>query len=185
MASIKIPACCRCRTSRHADIPSLRAHDLNDGRLEPIAIDLTRNIHRRYAIELSEDLFGCLILETAWDRVGGVDCSQAGVVSDARRGRPHCSISSAASSDRRTSYWRSLPSVALRVRARWARSGAISAAILVSTPALAWGDYAHRVNADISLRSLTLAASREVDRLLGSEALIATPLCPVSSLGSE
>ena len=62
-------------------------------------------------------------------------------------------------------------------------SGAISAAIFLSTPALAWGDYAHRVIADIALRSLTPAASREVDRLLGSEALIATPLCPVASLG--
>ena len=44
---------------------------LSDGRLELIAIDETRNIHRRYAIELSEDLFGCHILETAWGRVGG------------------------------------------------------------------------------------------------------------------
>ena len=44
---------------------------LSDGRLELIAIDETRNIHRRYAIELSEDLFGYRILETAWGRVGG------------------------------------------------------------------------------------------------------------------
>ena len=44
---------------------------LSDGRLELIAIDETRNIHRRYAIDLSEDLFGYQILETAWVRVGG------------------------------------------------------------------------------------------------------------------
>ena len=69
------------------------------------------------------------------------------------------------------------------MRARWALSGAISAAILVSTPALAWGDSAHRVIADIALRSLTPAASRQVNRLLGAEAMISTPLCPISSLG--
>ena len=62
-------------------------------------------------------------------------------------------------------------------------SGAIVAAISLSTPTLTWGDYAHRVIAEIALRSLTPAASHELDLLLGSEASISTPYCPVVTLG--
>ena len=46
-------------------------YSLSDGRLELLAIDHGRNIHRRYAVELSQDLFGFHVLETAWGRVGG------------------------------------------------------------------------------------------------------------------
>ena len=46
-------------------------YTLVDGRLELLAVDHNRNIARRYAMELSEDLFGVHILETAWGRVGG------------------------------------------------------------------------------------------------------------------
>ena len=44
---------------------------LIDGRLELVAVDRARNIARRYAIELVEDLFGHHVLDTAWGRVGG------------------------------------------------------------------------------------------------------------------
>ena len=46
-------------------------YSLSDGRLELLAIDQARNIHRRYAVELSQDLFGFHILETVWGRIGG------------------------------------------------------------------------------------------------------------------
>ena len=52
--------------------PSTSApYTLVDGRLELLAIDHSRNIARRYAVELCEDLFGVYVLETAWGRVGG------------------------------------------------------------------------------------------------------------------
>ena len=52
--------------------PSLPAPDaLIDGRLELIAVDHAHNINRRYAVEVREDLFGALIVETAWGRIGG------------------------------------------------------------------------------------------------------------------
>ncbi|MGI4880938.1 MAG: WGR domain-containing protein [Janthinobacterium lividum] len=46
-------------------------YTLIDGRLELLAVDHTRNIARRYALEVSEDLFGFHVVETAWGRVGG------------------------------------------------------------------------------------------------------------------
>ena len=52
--------------------PSIPApYSLVGGRLELLAVDHERNIARRYAVELSEDLFGVHVLETAWGRVGG------------------------------------------------------------------------------------------------------------------
>ena len=52
--------------------PSIPApYSLVGGRLEQLAVDHERNIARRYAVELSEDLFGVHVLETAWGRVGG------------------------------------------------------------------------------------------------------------------
>ena len=54
-----------------ADLPSSAPYRLIDGRLELVAVDLARNIARRYAIELVDDLFGHHVLETAWGRVGG------------------------------------------------------------------------------------------------------------------
>lgn len=35
-----------------------------------IARDPARNIHRRYAIEASPDLFGAIVVRTAWGRIG-------------------------------------------------------------------------------------------------------------------
>lgn len=46
-------------------------YTLTDGRLELLAVDHARNIARRYALEVSEDLFGFHVVETAWGRVGG------------------------------------------------------------------------------------------------------------------
>ena len=52
--------------------PSLPApYDLTHGRVELVAVDHARNINRRYSVEVSEDLFGALIVETAWGRIGG------------------------------------------------------------------------------------------------------------------
>ena len=52
--------------------PSLPApYGLIHGRLELVAVDHARNINRRYSVEVSEDLFGALIVETAWGRIGG------------------------------------------------------------------------------------------------------------------
>ncbi|QYE37203.1 WGR domain-containing protein (plasmid) [Polymorphobacter sp. PAMC 29334] len=44
---------------------------LNLGRIELVAVDHSRNVNRRYSVEASEDLFGALIVETAWGRIGG------------------------------------------------------------------------------------------------------------------
>ena len=38
--------------------------------VELIARDPARNIHRRYAIEVSPDLFGAIVIRTAWGRIG-------------------------------------------------------------------------------------------------------------------
>jgi len=54
-----------------SDISSSASIFLQNGRLELLAVDRTRNINRRYAIEVSQDLFGVHVLETAWGRVGG------------------------------------------------------------------------------------------------------------------
>ena len=51
--------------------PPPAPYRLNDGRLELVAVDHVRNIQRRYSVEVSEDLFGALIVETAWGRIGG------------------------------------------------------------------------------------------------------------------
>lgn len=45
------------------------AEDLPDP-IELAAIDAARNIRRRYAIITSVDLFGAIIVETRWGRVG-------------------------------------------------------------------------------------------------------------------
>ena len=56
------------------------------------------------------------------------------------------------------------------------------AAVAFSSPALAWGDYAHRTIAAMALPRLSPAARAGVADLLGSEALLATPYCPVTTL---
>ncbi|WP_029606288.1 WGR domain-containing protein [Kozakia baliensis] len=38
--------------------------------IELTAVDAARNIRRRYAIVISTDLFGAIIVETHWGRVG-------------------------------------------------------------------------------------------------------------------
>lgn len=42
----------------------------NDVELELIALNPARNVHRRYAIRASIDLFGAVIVETRWGRIG-------------------------------------------------------------------------------------------------------------------
>ncbi len=38
--------------------------------IELVALDSTRNIRRRYAIDASIDLFGMIVVETCWGRIG-------------------------------------------------------------------------------------------------------------------
>jgi len=59
----------------------------------------------------------------------------------------------------------------------------IAAALLCSAvPALAWGEYAHRVIAGIALTNLTPAARAEVRRILARGAAVDTPNCPLANL---
>jgi len=59
----------------------------------------------------------------------------------------------------------------------------IAAALLCSAvPALAWGEYAHRVIAGIALTNLTPAARAEVRRILARGAAVDTPDCPLANL---
>jgi predicted DNA-binding WGR domain protein len=38
--------------------------------VELVAVDAARNIHRRWRIAAYRDLFGALVVETAWGRIG-------------------------------------------------------------------------------------------------------------------
>jgi hypothetical protein len=59
----------------------------------------------------------------------------------------------------------------------------IAAVLLGSaTPALAWGDYAHRLIAGIATANMTPAARAEVRRILARGAAVDTPTCPIGSL---
>ena len=53
---------------------------------------------------------------------------------------------------------------------------------LLPAPALAWGEYAHRLIARIALADLTPAARAEVRRILAHGAAVDTPACPLNSL---
>jgi hypothetical protein len=53
---------------------------------------------------------------------------------------------------------------------------------LMPAPALAWGDYAHRLTASIAWAQLTPDARAEVRRLLRSEAKLETPECRLASI---
>ena len=44
--------------------------DLCPCHVELIARDPASNIHRRYAIEAAPDLFGAIVVRTAWGRIG-------------------------------------------------------------------------------------------------------------------
>lgn len=56
------------------------------------------------------------------------------------------------------------------------------AAFAVSTPAQAWGFYAHRITASIALENVSPDTRAEIQRLLKSSPLIGTPDCPLESL---
>lgn len=55
-------------------------------------------------------------------------------------------------------------------------------AFAVSTPAQAWGFYAHRITASIALENVTPETRAEIERLLKSSPLLGTPDCPLTSL---
>jgi hypothetical protein len=60
---------------------------------------------------------------------------------------------------------------------------AIAAAIAaVPAPALAWGDYAHRLIASIAKAELTPAARAEVRRILAQGPAVDTPTCPLVTI---
>jgi hypothetical protein len=59
----------------------------------------------------------------------------------------------------------------------------LAAALLaVATPAMAWGDYAHRLIAGIAAAELTPAARAEVHAILARSAAVDTPACRLASL---
>ena len=59
----------------------------------------------------------------------------------------------------------------------------VAAVLLTSAaPALAWGDYAHKLIAGIALANLTPAARAEVRRILARGAAVDTPNCPIATL---
>jgi hypothetical protein len=58
----------------------------------------------------------------------------------------------------------------------------LTALLLLPAPALAWGDYAHRLTARIALAQLSPTARAEVRRLLRAEAGLATPECRLASI---
>ena len=57
-----------------------------------------------------------------------------------------------------------------------------SALAMLPAPALAWGDYAHRLIARIARADLSPAARREVRHILSQGAAVDTPACPLASL---
>ena len=59
-------------------------YNLVGDRLELLAVDHGRNVARRYSVELSEDLFGFHVLETAWGRVGGWTAAKRVLFADRR-----------------------------------------------------------------------------------------------------
>ena len=58
----------------------------------------------------------------------------------------------------------------------------VLALVLLPAPALAWGDYAHRLIAGIALANLTPAARSEVRRILAKGAAVDTPTCPITTI---
>ena len=53
---------------------------------------------------------------------------------------------------------------------------------IVPGPALAWGDYAHRLVASIAKAELSPAARAQVRRILAKGAAVDTPACPLATL---
>ncbi|QJR06227.1 WGR domain-containing protein (plasmid) [Sphingobium yanoikuyae] len=50
--------------------------------IELVALDPTRNIRRRYSISASFDLFGMIIVETRWGRIGAAGQTQCHAFAD-------------------------------------------------------------------------------------------------------
>jgi hypothetical protein len=59
---------------------------------------------------------------------------------------------------------------------------ALPLALIASQPALAWGEYAHRLTGRIALAQLTPAVRAEVKRLYRAEAALNTPECRLRSI---
>lgn len=70
----------------------------------------------------------------------------------------------------------------MAARYAWRFVAAFLVAALAPTPALAWSDFAHRAVASIAMTYLSPQAKREVATLIASEALLATPTCPIRSI---
>lgn len=55
-------------------------------------------------------------------------------------------------------------------------------ALAMTTPAQAWGFYAHRITASIALENVSPETRAEIERLLEAAPLLGTPDCPLDSL---
>lgn len=61
--------------------------------IELVALDPARNIWRRYSITASFDLFGMIVVETRWGRIGASGQAQRHAFSDLMRPSTHSSYS--------------------------------------------------------------------------------------------
>ena len=59
---------------------------------------------------------------------------------------------------------------------------ALAALLAGASPALAWGDYAHRTTARIALANITPASRAAIGRLLAHARELGTPQCPLATL---
>ena len=62
------------------------------------------------------------------------------------------------------------------------RSLIIVALLAVPAPALAWGEYAHRLTARIAVAELTPRARKQIRRILSAAKAVDTPDCPLATL---
>lgn len=58
----------------------------------------------------------------------------------------------------------------------------LAAVAVPASPALAWGDYAHRLTARIAMAGLTPTARTQVRRILARGAAVDTPTCPLATI---
>ncbi|ARR57667.1 WGR domain-containing protein (plasmid) [Rhizorhabdus wittichii DC-6] len=57
--------------------------------VELVAFDPARNIRRRYAIVVSVDLFGMIVVETCWGRIGAAGQAQRHAFADQAAAERH------------------------------------------------------------------------------------------------
>lgn len=60
--------------------------------IELLALDPTRNIRRRYSISASVDLFGMIVVETRWGRIGARGQAQRHAFADHAAAERHIAV---------------------------------------------------------------------------------------------